>query len=226
MGSVGKSGKGTSTRSADRRAAARTDRDARRHSLIEASKHLFSAKGYHATTVDDITRAAGVAKGTFYLYFGEKREIYYEVIRSFMQLIKDIGSSIGEPTSNPADFFTRAEQAAHELMAIFMDNRELARLAYRESMGLDKRLEEMLSRFYREVAEVEARNIELAIELGIIRNVTPLLVAYAHIGIAERVLLALIDHPEDFPGPDQVVREILQLSFEGLKLPVPTSDPG
>jgi len=218
-GAVSKPRKGTDAKSANPSARVRSDPDARRHSLVEASKHLFSAKGYHATTVDDITRAAGVAKGTFYLYFSEKRAIYYEVIRSFMQLIKDIGSSIGEPSANPADFFTRAERAAHELMSIFMDNRELARLAYRESMGLDKRLEEMLSDFYREVAELEARNIQLAIDSGIIRNVTPLLVAYAHIGIVERVLLALIDNPEDFPGPEQVVKEILQLSFEGLKQP-------
>jgi AcrR family transcriptional regulator len=216
---VGKPSKPGTRKRAEQRSPSRGDRDAKRQALIEASKLLFSARGYHATTVDDITRAAGTAKGTFYLYFAEKREIYYEVIRSFMQLIKDIGSSIGEPTSDPADFFTRAEQAAQELMAIFMENRELARLAYRESMGLDKRLEEMLSSFYREMAELEARNIQLAIDLGIIRKVTPLLVAYAHIGIVERVLLALIDQPEDFPGPDQVVKEILQLSFEGLRLP-------
>jgi AcrR family transcriptional regulator len=200
----------------------RPDRDSRRLSLIEASKKLFSARGYHATTVDDITRSAGVAKGTFYLYFDEKREIYYEVIRSFMHLIKDIGRSVGASTSEPADdplgFFARAETAAHELMTIFMDNRELVRLAYRESMGLDPHLEAMLRDFFREIAEVEARNIQFAIELGIIRKVDPLLVAYAHIGIVERVLLAMLDAPDDFPPPDQVVKEILQLAFEGLRL--------
>ena len=198
----------------------RPDRDSRRLSLVEASKKLFSARGYHATTVDDITRAAGVAKGTFYLYFDEKRAIYYEVIRSFMHLIKDIGSSVGasEPAEDPLGFFARAETAAHELMSIFLDNRELVRLAYRESMGLDPHLEGMLRDFFREIAEVEARNIQFAIELGIIRKVDPLLVAYAHIGIVERVLLAMLDAPDDFPPPDQVVKEMLQLAFEGLRL--------
>ncbi len=201
---------------------ARPDRDSRRLSLVEASQKLFSARGYHATTVDDITRAAGVAKGTFYLYFDEKRAIYYEVIRSFMHLIKDIGSSVGagvsEPAEDPLGFFARAETAAHELMTIFMDNRELVHLAYRESMGLDPHLETMLRDFFREIAEVEARNIQLAIELGIIRKVDPLVVAYAHIGIVERVLLAMLDAPDDFPPPDQVVKQMLQLAFEGLRL--------
>ncbi len=204
----------------------RPDRDERRQSLIDASKELFSANGYHATTVDDITRAAGVAKGTFYLYFSEKREIYYEVIGSFMHLIKDIGSSVGtaagdQPVIDPLGYFARAEAAAHRLMGIFLDNRELVRLVYRESMGLDSRLEQMLRDFYREIAEVEARNIAIAIDLGIIRKVAPLLVAYAHIGIVERVLLAMLDSPEDFPAPDQIVKEMLQLGFEGLRIPTP-----
>lgn len=194
-------------------------RDARRQTLIDAARDLFSAKGYHATTVDDITRAAGVAKGTFYLYFSEKREVYHDVIRGFMQLVKDIGSSVGDMSSNPLEFFSKAEQAANELMTIFMENRELARLAYRESMGLDPKLAEMIAGFYREIAEVEARNIQVAIDMGIFRKVNPTLVAYAHIGTVERVLLALVDDPDQFPDQATVVREMIQLSFEGLRLP-------
>jgi len=201
------------------RATKQSARGARRQQLVDAAKSVFAGAGYHATTVDDITRAAGVAKGTFYLYFSEKREIYYEVISSFMQLIKDIGSAVGEAPADLMDFFTRAERAALELMSIFIDNRELARLAYRESMGLDPKLEKMIGDFYREIAEVEARNIQVAMDLGFIRKVNPLLVAYAHIGIVERVMLALVDAPDDFGPPEQVVREMMELAWEGLRHP-------
>jgi AcrR family transcriptional regulator len=196
-------------------------RDHRRADLITAARDLFAARGYHETTVDDITRGAGVAKGTFYLYFGEKREVYHEVIRGFMQLIRDIGATIGESvaTGNPLAFFAHAERAAHELMTIFMQNRDLARLAYREAMGLDPELEAMMRDFYRQIAEVAAKNIEVAMSLGIIRPCSPLLVAYAQIGMVERALLALAESPADFPPPDEVVREILHLAFEGIRIP-------
>jgi AcrR family transcriptional regulator len=202
-----------------RRAARQSvDRDARRQSLVDAASELFAQKGYHATTVDDITRGAGVAKGTFYLYFSEKREVYYEVVRAFMNLIKDIGGKVGENPASPNEFYERAEAAANELMGVFLDNHELARLAYRESMGLDKELESMVSRFYREVAEVEAKNIRTAQDLGMIRrDIDPLLVAYSHIGIVERVLLAIVESPGDFPAPKDVVRQMLQVAFEGLR---------
>ena len=42
-------------------------RDERRAQLIAAAGTVFGQKGYHAATVDDVTRAANVAKGTFYL---------------------------------------------------------------------------------------------------------------------------------------------------------------
>ncbi|MBX0312473.1 MAG: TetR/AcrR family transcriptional regulator, partial [Sulfurihydrogenibium sp.] len=37
--------------------------------IIVAAKELFSTKGYHETKVSDIVEKAGVAQGTFYLYF-------------------------------------------------------------------------------------------------------------------------------------------------------------
>ena len=202
------------TASRTRRAAAR---DERRQQLLDAAQRVFSQKGYHATTVDDITRAAGVAKGTFYLYFDEKREIYYEVIRAFLQVIKDIGRSIAREVRTPAEFLARAEQAARELVRVFAAHRELARLASRESMGLDDRLEGMLRDFYRELAEVEAENIRLGIEIGMFRPVHPLLCAYAHIGMIERVLLQMQHRENGLPPAEAVVRELLAIAYEGLR---------
>jgi AcrR family transcriptional regulator len=196
-----------------RRAVAR---DERRAALLAAARDVFTHKGYHAATVDDITRAAGVAKGTFYLYFSEKREIYYEVIRGFLQLIKDIGRSVTDAAA-PQDFLARAEQAAHLLMKVFVENRKLARLAYRESMGLDRELDKMIRSFYREIAEVEAANIRVGIELGLLRPVDPMLVAYSHIGMVERVLLASLEEDSGLPPPDQIVAEMMQIGFEGIR---------
>jgi AcrR family transcriptional regulator len=193
-------------------------KDERRAQLVQAAQAVFAQRGYHAATVDDITRAAGVAKGTFYLYFEEKREIYYEVIRGFLALIKDIGRSIGQAPRG-SDYFSRAEHAAHQLMRVFIENREMARLAYRESMGLDAELEKLIGGFYREIAEVEAANIRVGIDLGLFRAVDPLVVAYAHIGMVERVLLAMLEEGSGLPAPEAIVKELMLLAFEGLRKP-------
>jgi len=47
----------------------------RRADLLAAGRELFLAKGVAATSLDDITRAAGVSKGLFYLYFHAKDDL-------------------------------------------------------------------------------------------------------------------------------------------------------
>lgn len=191
-------------------------RDERRAQLVAAAREVFGEKGYHAATVDDITRAAGVAKGTFYLYFSEKREIYYELVRTFLQHVKDIGASVAREVRTAQEFYARCEQAAGELLRVFIEHYALARLAYRESMSLDAELERMLREFYRDLARVEADNVRLGIELGLFRPVDPLICAYAHIGMVERVALGLL--AEKAPvDPQHVVRELLSVGLEGLR---------
>jgi AcrR family transcriptional regulator len=191
-------------------------RDERRAQLVAAARDVFGAKGYHDATVDDITRAAGVAKGTFYLYFDEKREVYYDLVRSFLQHVKDIGMSVRREVRTAQEFYDRCELAAGQLLRVFRDHFGLARLAYRESMSLDAELERMLREFYRDLARVEADNIRLGIELGLFRPVDPLVCAYAHIGMVERVAFGLLSEANPHE-PEHVVRELLAIAFEGLR---------
>lgn len=48
--------------------------------LLESSYNLFLSKGFEATTIAEISKSAGVAKGTFYLYFKDKNEIRDQLI--------------------------------------------------------------------------------------------------------------------------------------------------
>ena len=116
----------------------------------------------------------------------------------------------------PPEFFARCEQAAREMVRVFLEHHKLARLTYRESMSLDPELERLLRDFYRDLARVEADNIRVGIDLGIFRTVDPMICAYAHIGMVERVALALLHEPSP-PEPRVVVRELLSIAFEGLR---------
>jgi AcrR family transcriptional regulator len=50
--------------------------------ILDAARRVFARTGFEGATVDRIAEAAGVAKGTVYLYFPSKREIYLEALRS------------------------------------------------------------------------------------------------------------------------------------------------
>src|SRR6058998_2187979 len=49
--------------------------------ILEAARKVFARKGFHDATVDDIAIAAGVAKGTLYLYYQSKRELYFAALK-------------------------------------------------------------------------------------------------------------------------------------------------
>ena len=61
----------------DRELTARGERTRTR--LLEAARPVFNERGFRATRIIDITRAAGTASGTFYTYFESKEEIFREV---------------------------------------------------------------------------------------------------------------------------------------------------
>lgn len=52
-----------------------------RHNIQKASTDLFSRYGIKKTTIDDIVRAAGIGKGTFYLFYPSKEDLLFDLIR-------------------------------------------------------------------------------------------------------------------------------------------------
>ena len=62
----------------------RTDED-RKHQILAAARAVFDEKGYEGATVSDVVKRAGVAQGTFYLYFESKRDAVLELARQPME---------------------------------------------------------------------------------------------------------------------------------------------
>ena len=56
-------------------------KDARPGELIEAALELFVEKGFAATRVEEVAKRAGVSKGTLFLYFSSKEELFKAVVR-------------------------------------------------------------------------------------------------------------------------------------------------
>src|SRR5579864_6427734 len=52
----------------------------RRQQILTAARDVFARRGYHAAKIDEIVASAGIARGTFYLYFEDKRAIFEEIV--------------------------------------------------------------------------------------------------------------------------------------------------
>ena len=65
------------------------EREARKNAILEAAKTVFFQKGLHAATMDQIAEAAELSKGTLYLYFPNKEELYISIFLEGLELLHE-----------------------------------------------------------------------------------------------------------------------------------------
>lgn len=81
-------------------------KDARPQELLAAALDLFVERGFAATRLDDVARAAGVSKGTLYLYFSSKEELFKAVVReNIVPLIGEAESVIDQFEGSSEELF-------------------------------------------------------------------------------------------------------------------------
>ncbi len=101
------------------------EKESKRNNILKAARKLFFDKGFKAVTVDSIAAKAGVSKGSIYLYFDSKEEIYAQVL---------IADNI-EHHKDMLCFSTKEAPAAELLLEYaeryinnFLDDKELFRI--------------------------------------------------------------------------------------------------
>ncbi|MCZ0735605.1 TetR/AcrR family transcriptional regulator [Phreatobacter sp. AB_2022a] len=97
----------------------------RRDSILAAAKQVFAEKGFEATSIADIARAAGISDGLAYRYFQGKRDLLNEVLRAFYErTMVDLEIIAGRD----APFETRLHDLIHRHLFAFVADADLCRL--------------------------------------------------------------------------------------------------
>jgi AcrR family transcriptional regulator len=165
---------------------------------------VFGVLGYHDASVVKIAEAAGVATGTFYLYFEEKKAVFDELVRDLNRRIRHAmkeGSSRGT---------TRLEQELYGFEAFFQFTREHPAL-YRIIRQAEFVSPEMLRYHYERLAEGYVEALRAASEANEIGELDPEVAAYALMGIGELVGMRWILWGDGKPLPGHVFDELERL---------------
>jgi AcrR family transcriptional regulator len=75
--------------------------------ILEAANKVFSEKGYHEATMDDIAKRLGVSKGAIYLYFASKEVLFEAMCKTAPQAFKEILYSSFSTDTNPVQSATQ-----------------------------------------------------------------------------------------------------------------------
>jgi AcrR family transcriptional regulator len=197
-----------------RSARAKAQRGRRREAILSAASRLFGRNGYHATSVADVIEAAGISRGTFYLYFDNKDSIFLELMERFIQRIMAVLEVVDPRGPNPTGMIY---ENVRRVVDVVFDNRDLTVMVLREDLGLKPEVDEKLKRFYGFVREMVQGALENGARLGLTRKVNEPIVATALIGAIKEVFLHhLVIAPEREPARESVAESLLDFGLRGL----------
>lgn len=162
----------------------------RRSELMRAGMVLFSAKGYHNTKVSDIVREAGVAQGTFYLYFDNKADLFGSLLEEFIALITEAVSAVTtdmEAITTQVQFVVLIRTAVKAILKVYRDNAALARIVIREGSSLDAKSADRWEQAIDRLAQIGTVAMEEAVARGFVPPQNTRIVPYCVLGMYERV---------------------------------------
>jgi AcrR family transcriptional regulator/predicted transcriptional regulator len=159
--------------------------------IMAESLRLFSDQGYHATTVEDIIGAVGIARRTFYLHFNGKNEILIMIIDYFTYDIKSMLENFMESV-----FLDNSEIEIKKMMCIGVQNifeqpelRMFFKLMLGEIIGLQDIFFEKVNMLFDTINNIVSETILTAQKEDIIaKHVDPVLASYFYFGGIKEVL--------------------------------------
>lgn len=119
-------------------------KEARPAEIVEAALHLFADRGYAATKLEDVAAAAGIGKGTIYLYFPTKEDLFRAVVRQAVLPNLEAATALTVDPETPAADLLRAI-AERFLTLLDTDLTAIPKLVLAESGNFPT-----LARFYAE----------------------------------------------------------------------------
>jgi AcrR family transcriptional regulator len=147
-----------------------------RQQLLDAAETAFGQRGYFATSVADITRAARVAQGTFYVYFPSKQAIFAELVR---HLNRQLRHTIQEAVQGLDDRLAVERKGFETFLRFVAAHRNLYRLV----MQAESVNPAVYRWYYRHFADGYMRGLRSAMKAGQIRRYDPETLAYCLMGI-------------------------------------------
>jgi AcrR family transcriptional regulator len=161
--------------------------------ILDVATELFSKKGYEGTRINDITDTLHMAKGSFYLHFKDKRELFIACIERLTYVI--VPENTWEDIANERDYTVRQAKRTVAFLKAFPSYAGILNLVKMTAMGEDPSLAQKAKEVFASIVKPIVRDFRRAVAEGIVREIDEEFFAYAVLGMAENVGYKLMTDP-------------------------------
>lgn len=187
----------------DGRPLSRKGLDTRRR-VLDAAEQVFAALGYHDASVVKIAETAGVAVGTFYLYFDSKKAVFDELVRDLNQRVRHAMKDASSQGTTRLD----AELLGFDAYFRFTSEHPALYRIIRQAEFVSP---EMLHHHYERLSTGYVEALRGAVEAGEVGPLDPEVAAWGLMGLGELIGMKWILWGDGEPLPERVRVELRRL---------------
>jgi len=197
----------------------------RRLKVTRSATELFRTKGYHATSIADIVKHAGIGRGTFYQYFPNKEALFLECADG---IFEDIDREF-EGLLDESDVLKRLKQRALLTGRSYQHLIEMLNLARGASAKDKPHFQDKLAQVMHNLVGPILRDAEKGVEQGLFRIKNSTLIAYLLLGAIEYGYYYVTKHPGDIDdlidkGWDMIMHGGFPARHQAMKGKKPKAD--
>ena len=153
--------------------------DQTRTRILKAAQRLFASLGYDGTTTRELAQAAGVAEGTLFRRFANKKAILIEVAtQGWIEILTDLLTELSEMGSYKA-----VAQVMRRRMWNFQKNADMMRVCFMEAQFHPELRDRIQSEVIIKMTDVAEAFFQTAMDRGIYRRTNPKIVAQVFLGM-------------------------------------------
>ena len=135
----------------------------RRDEILRAATDLFSEKGYHEVTMEEIAEEMGVSKGTIYNYFSSKENLYLEILKGSFEAIEAL---LHEEVENSDPAPLKLRKLLTTIFTFYRRNLKVLRILSRDETHLLKEHFELTEKWRARRVRLYEKIIEKGIDEG------------------------------------------------------------
>jgi AcrR family transcriptional regulator len=160
------------------------NKELKKKQLIEAASRVFSEKGYYHTSISDITDELDIGKSTFYLYFRNKKELFFSCIDN---IFENLWKEDFERINAEENIITRLSLRREAFIRVYPQIRDILQMMRGASVGKEEDIVKKYNGIYAKLVRPVKRDLQEGMERGVLPPGDPELLAYVLTGMAEAV---------------------------------------